>query len=239
MFITLYSGPLIMDYEQLENNVVRLLYNNGSWNRVVSLDIEASLEIFDDPKKTILSISVARRNNSKIEIQNFIIEDETPEEEVKIIKQLGAYCRDIKPLMLIGYGIRGFDLPILLIKTKQLEEYLEPNGYMPEYWALIDTLRRSYILDIINRVKSEIARYTNNRPRRISLDDAINHDRFKHLPFKKTKYIVSDLLSNSNNNKWAAIHKLWKEDRDKFIKYIEGDVHDTLLLAEDLFRIEQ
>lgn len=46
-----------------------------------------------------------------------------------------------------------------------------------------------------------------------------------------TKNIVSDI----KGDKWEVIRTLWKNDRKKFEKYIEGDVHDTLVLVEDVF----
>ena len=71
----------------------------------------------------------------------------------------------------------------------------------------------------------------------ISLEKTIAHKRFEHLQFMRTKNVVSDLITSSGMNKWDAIHSLWKDNRKSFNHYIEGDVHDTLLLAEDLFGI--
>jgi len=102
-----------------------------------------------------------------------------------------------------------------------------------EYWAFRDALTRSYILDIAHPVRFAIANHDNTNPKFVTLEFALTHPRFKHLPFKNSKGIVS----NIGGDKWEKIHDLWKKDRRNFIRYIEGDVHDTLLLAEDIFEI--
>lgn len=228
-----------MNYNDLQKIVIDSLKNNQSWNRAISLDIEADLRTLDDPKKTILSISLARRDGNKIGIEKFILDNETVEDEAKIFNQFGSFCEAVKPLVIMGYGISRFDLPVLLVKMRQLDNmFLQSGRYQPGYWAFRDAITRSYILDIINPVRFEIARFDGSTPKFVSLETAIAHKRFQHLPFKKTKNIVSDLVNDSTENKWNVIYRLWKEGRDSFTRYIEGDVHDTLLLAEEIFGVK-
>src|SRR6185312_10263473 len=138
------------------------------------------------------------------------------------------------PLVFIGYNVIGFDLPVLVLKMRQLNEKSKQYGkYRPNYWAFIEVLGKSYFLDMMDPIKSEIAKFDNASPRFISLENAISHKRFSHIPFMRTKNIVSDITNNSTINKWDAIYNLWKNDKNSFNKYIEGDVHDTLLLAEN------
>ena len=229
-----------MNYEELERLNVNFLKDNQAWNRAVSLDIEADLTTLDDPKKIILSISTARRNEDEIDIQKFVINDETTEEEARIFNEFGSFCQRFRPLIFIGYGIGRFDLPILLIKMRQLDEEFKQSGrYNSGYWAFRDAMVRSYVVDMINPVRFEIAKAENSPPRFVSLEYAITHKRFERLPFRRTKNIVSQMTNNSTMNKWDAIRNLWQNNRESFNQYIEGDVHDTLLLAEELFDVKK
>lgn len=227
------------NYNDLDQLVINFLKTNNEWNRAVSLDIEADLKTLDDPKKIILSISVARRENGKINTQKFVVNEDTVENEASIFREFGSFCEKFRPLVFIGYGIGRFDLPVLLIKMRQLDESFKQSGkYESGYWAFRDAMTRSYFLDMINPVRFEVANFDKTTPRFISLEYAINHKRFERLPFMKTKNLVSNSTNNSTMNKWEVIHNLWKDDRASFDRYIEGDVHDTLLLAEELFNIK-
>ncbi|MDG7051927.1 MAG: hypothetical protein JRN19_05695 [Nitrososphaerota archaeon] len=225
-----------MNYDDLQRAVIDYLRRNDAWNRVVSLDIEASLETPYDPGRAMLSLSVARRGAGGIEVSNFIVKEETEEQEFEdIFSRFGPYCEQNRPLVLLGYGISDFDLPILSVKMRLLDERFRKDGkYLSGYWALRDTLRRAYIIDLIDPVRFEIAKVDRAPPHFLSLEAAIQHERFHGLPFRNAKHVVSDLMKERQLNKWEAIHYLWMNDRERFREYIEGDVYDTLLLAEEL-----
>jgi DNA polymerase elongation subunit (family B) len=227
-----------MNYDDMQRTVVDYLYKNQAWNRAVSLDIEADLDTLGDSKKLILSLSVAVRNGDRIDVKNFILDEETEEGETTVIGQFGTYCQERRPLLVTGFGITDFDLPVLLLKMRQLDvRFKKERAYLPGYWAFRDTLRRAYFLDMVDPVRFEIGRTDNTSPKFVNLETVISHKRFQHLPFRNTKHIVSDLEERLKLNKWEAIHHLWKSrnESDAFKQYIEGDVHDTLLLAEELF----
>lgn len=228
-----------MNYDDLQQLITNFLKNNQAWNRAVSLDIEADLRILDEPKKIILSISTARRDGDKIDIQKFVLNDETVEDEVRIFNEFGSFCERFRPLVFIGYGIGRFDLPVLLVKMRQLDNMFRQDGkYQSGYWAFRDAITRSYVLDMINPVRFEVAKFDGSTPKFISLENTIAHKRFEHLPFLRTKNIVSTMTNTSTDNKWDVIYNLWKNNRNSFNQYVEGDVHDTLLLAEELFSIK-
>lgn len=60
------------------------------------------------------------------------------------------------------------------------------------------------------------------------------------IPLRRNKErIVSSRMNPGGRepkSKYFVIYDLWKNDRKSFEKYVKGDVHDTLLVAEDLFR---
>lgn len=227
----------MVNYGHLQKHTTDFLVANNAWDRAVSVDIEADLKILDDFGKIVLSISTARRVDGKVEIKKFIVEEESLDEEVRIFNEFGSFCAEVKPLVLVGYNIGRFDLPVFLVKTRRLDSlFKDAQGkYKPGYWAFRDATTQSYILDVLNQVKFEIANHDKTTPRFVSLEAAIAHQRFKHLPFKNTKRIVSGV----EGDKWDVIRNLWQNDRKKFEEYIEGDVHDTLLLAEDIFGIKK
>lgn len=224
-----------MNHENLQRVITNFLKENDAWSRAVSLDIEADLRTLDNPSKIILSISTARRVGETIDVQKFVLDKETMEDEGRIFNEFGLFCQTHRPLIFIGYNIMRFDLPILLVKMRKLDETFKKEGrYSPSYWAFRESLGRSYFLDMMDPTRFEIGRFDNSPPKMISLENAISHKRFEQLPFKRTKNVISDLTS-TGMNKWDAVYKLWKENKADFNRYIEGDVHDTLVLAEDLF----
>lgn len=228
-----------MNYDDLQKTVIGSLKDTKTLDRVVSVDIEASLSTFENPQQQVLSISTARRIDGKVDIKKFILESETSDDEARIFNEFGTFCQEVKPLVMLGYGSSRFDLPILMLKIRTLDNQFRKDGrYQPGYWAFREAIGRGYFLDMIDPVRFEIARVDKSSPSMISLEKTIAHKRFGHLPFMRTKNVVSDLITGSGMNKWDAIHGLWKDDRKSFNQYIEGDVHDTLLLAEDLFGIK-
>lgn len=226
-----------MSYTDLSKCIVDWLLKIDQWHRAVSIDVEADLATLEDPEKIILSLSVARRIDNQIDIKKFVLNEETATDEVRIFGELGTEFQQIRPLILIGFGNGWFDQPILALKLRQLDDLFKQDGkYQPGYWALKDTITRSYVLDMMDPVKFEIAKYDNAPWKRHNLEKAIAHPRFKHLTFRNTKNIVSSrLTANPLLTKWEVIHDLWKNDRKSFEQYIEGDVHDTLLLSEEVF----
>ena len=226
-----------MSYIDLSKHVVDWLLKIGQWGRAVSIDIEADLATLDEPSKILLSVSMARRTNERIEIKKFILNEETTTDEVRILGELGTEFQQIKPLVLIGFNISRFDLLVLGLKMRQLDNlFKQQRKYEPWYWALREALGGSYVLDMIDHTRFEIAKHDKTSPKFVQLETAIAHPRFKHLTFKSTKRIVSSRMSaDQGHTKLDVIHDLWKNDRQLFEQYIEGDVHDTLLIAEDLF----
>lgn len=227
-----------MNYDDFQKIVIGSLKENQTLDRMVSVDIEADLGTFEKPQQPILSISTARRVDGKIDIKKFVLENETGEDEARIFNEFGSFCQEVKPLVLLGYGLSGFDLPVMMLKIRILEKQFKKDGkYQPGYWSIRETMGRSYFLDILDPVRFEIGKFDNVSPKFVRLENAISHARFNKIPFMNTKNVVSDLMTTSGMDKWNAIHSLWENDRSDFNKYIEGDVHDTLLLAENLFGI--
>lgn len=230
-----------MNHIDLSRCVVDWLLKNDQWNRAVSIDIEGDLATLDDPTKLLLSLSIARRTNGGIKIKNFVLNEETNADEVRTFRELGTEFQQIEPLILIGFNIRRFDLLIFGLKLRRLDNmFKQGRNYEPWYWALRDAFGGSCILDMIDPIRFEVAKHDKTRPKFVQLETAIAHPRFRRLTFRNTKNIVSSRMkADPSLTKWDVIHDLWKNDRKLFEQYIEGDVHDTLLIAEDIFCSKQ
>jgi hypothetical protein len=80
---------------------------------------------------------------------------------------------------------------------------------MSWFWAFRETIRRSYFLDMADPVRFEIGRFENSSRSFVRMEKALGHKRFEHLPFKNTKYIVSNLVKESNlKDEWEAVRYL-------------------------------
>lgn len=193
------------------------------WGRMISLDLETKVldrrEMLTN--EMILSVNIARRTSGElthagIEVETIILSREDEESEKELLENLNEKLGEIKPLGVVGYAMRGYDIPLLLIKKQRYyQKYVSP------LWKLIDTLESAVHVDLQSPLKRIGCR---------KLEDAIYSPIFGNLPLKKTK----SLFPSAGEDKAKAIYEAWKTDREKFKKYAEGDAHDTLLIAEKM-----
>jgi len=216
-----------MLYEELQVKLLKLLQSWKAWDRVVAFDIETSTRgrgFFSGER--VLSVSLARRSSGKlkkdegIELKTLFLEEETDEAEIKLLKCLNEVLEEIKPLCLIGYGIRQYDIPLLVIKKQQYgERYKQLYGQLP--WKLIDALESALHIDLYH-----IFKYKGYK----KFDQALSSEEFRRLPLRRTK----EGLPSDKVEKGERIYRLWKENKEKLKEYAEGEVHDILLIAEKL-----
>lgn len=206
-----------MRYEEFQLRLMRML--KPFWSRVISLDIETHVlnEQFLTNER-ILSISFARRISGNlmdakgIEVKTIFLNGENDESEKRLLEIFNNELGKIKPLGVLGYGLRQYDIPLLIIKKQHYGLLL---------WKLIDMTESVVHIDLYHLLKYK--RYR-------KLDEAIDSPEFMGLPLKRTKHIVP----KDRKEKGREIYRLWMEDRDKFGMYCEGDVYDVLLIAEKL-----
>ncbi len=147
-----------MFYEELQLKLLKLLRNNG--HKVISLDLETKLM---DPNEfltnePILSISFARRRSGKpmtgdaIEVKTLFLESEEDGSEKKLLEEFDRELETIKPLGVVGYGIRNYDITLLSIKKTRYKLQQPP-------WKLIDMLESAVHIDIYHVLKYK--RYKN------------------------------------------------------------------------------
>jgi len=207
-----------MFYEDLQIKLLKLLQDN--WNRVISFDLETCVL---DPShflrdERVLSISLARRvsgeftEGKEIMTKTLFLEKEDDESEKDLLEQLDEELSKIKPLGVIGYGLRQYDLPLLIMKKQRYKLLL---------WKLIDMTESAIHVDLYHVLKYK--RYK-------KLDQVLSSPEFAHLPLSRTKGTVT----SDRSEKGKEIYRLWKQDRAGLKRYAEGDAHDLLLIAESI-----
>ncbi|MFH0817161.1 MAG: hypothetical protein V1909_00840 [Candidatus Micrarchaeota archaeon] len=230
-----YEGGL--DYNKFTKSIMEIIKQHNAGFRVVSFDLETKIMDKKDflTGERLLGIGMARRYNGEVESKILKLKDESDEAEVELLNEAAAFMTIAKPLVLLGYNISGYDYPLMNLKLKWYDEYHENKGnarYPKEYWSLKDALTRAYILDIMHPLRFELANLEQTTPKYRSLDKVVNHQRFANLPLKRLKHLAQ---GDTAEDKGKRIYGMWKARDPNFERYLEGDVHDTLLLAEELY----
>lgn len=211
-----------MRVEELNIGILKLLKDD--WGRVIALDMETHVQGPDKflTDERILSVSYARRVSGKfmegkgISVRTIFLDDESDESEKELLIELDKELSYIKPLVVIGYGIRQYDIPLLVIKK---ERYGKRHNLI--LWRLVDTTESAAVVDLYHLLKYK--RYK-------KLEDVLTSQEFSRLPLRRTKQLVS----RDREEKSKEIYVLWKEDKDTLREYAEGEVHDYLIIAEYL-----
>ena len=207
-----------MYYEEMQ---IKILKSMGPyWSRVISFDLETHVP---DPSKfltneRLLSISFSRRVSGTmmqatgIETKILFLEKEDDESEVNLLRQLDYELSLIRPLCVLGYGLRQYDIPLLCIKKQHYRLLL---------WKIIDLCESAVHIDLYHILKYK--RYK-------KFEDVLSSHEFSNLPLKRIKALVP----KDREKKGKTIYRLWRDDREKLRRYAEGDVHDILLISEKL-----
>ncbi len=232
-----------LDYNSFTESVVDVVKQANAWHRAVSIDLETKIEKKEDflTGERLLGIGLARRTGSSVETRTFSLKDESDEAEIELLYEAARWLAPVRPLILLGYNIAGYDYPLLNLKLKWHDDLLRaqmPEGEKPkfprEYWALKDALTRAYVLDMMHPLRYAIAEHDNSTPKYKSLSDVVAHARFEKVALMRRKQLAA---GTSTENKGKVIYNMWKSRDPNFARYLEGDVHDVLLLAEALFGV--
>ncbi|MEM0350058.1 MAG: ribonuclease H-like domain-containing protein [Candidatus Caldarchaeum sp.] len=202
-------------YEELNLKLLELL--SDCWDRVISLDFETYVvenRFLNDEK--ILSVSFARRVSGKtmqaegIEVKSNVLNKEDKDSEKQMLDWLDEELGKINPLGVVGYMLRAYDIPLLIMKKERNKVEGSP------YWKIIDLTENAVHVDLYHLLRD---RGYNN------LYDAIS-SLSQNLPLKK----VEDYLSQNREMKGKAVKELWEKGALK--EYNEGHAYNMLLIAE-------
>lgn len=257
----LQEGIQSLDYGTFTEAIIETIKSSHAWHRVVSIDLETKIEKKADflTGERLLGIGLARRVGKEVETRTFRLKDESDGAEIELLYEAARYLSPVRPLVLLGYNIAGYDYPLLSLKLKWHDDLLragapdsrfaaqdgahsgprpESGGTRPnfprEYWGLKDALTRAYILDMMHPLRYALAEHDNTTAKYKSLSDVVSHARFASVALMRRKQLAQ---GNSTEHKGQLIYRMWKENNPDFERYLEGDVHDVLLLAEALYGI--
>ena len=273
-----------LDYGTFTEAIIETVKQNHAWHRVVSIDLETKIEKKTDflTGERLLGIGLSRRAGSEVETRTLRLKDESDDAEIELLYEAARYLAPIKPLVLLGYNIAGYDYPLLNMKLKWHDDMLRarmPEGqkavFPREYWGLKDALTRAYVLDMMHPLRYAIAEHDKTTAKYKSLADVVDHARFADVALMRRKQLAtgggktpdgspsqpgsSKAQPDSGNpalpeggiapalqaahaksateNKGKVIYEMWRTHDPNFERYLEGDVHDVLLLAEALYGI--
>lgn len=196
--------------------------------RIVAIDLETRIETRSDflTDEIILGVSLARRLSSgDTERRSLILKEETNESEYELLREFSDIMKEWNPLVVVGYGCRDYDLPLLAIKKQRLKLKEKP------VWGISNILNGSVHIEL-----SDLSRYLFTKkygePRKYrSMAYVMKHKHFQDLPFIDTK----SEFELSFETKGKQIYECWKTKDPKFVNYLEAEAHDQLLIAERIF----
>jgi DNA polymerase elongation subunit (family B) len=222
---------LRLKLEEWNLKILRLLKNDWKDGKVIALDMETSAM---DPNnfltdELILAVSFAWRSSGEpmeekgISVKTIILDAENEESEKELLIKLNEELKKFTvvgyPLAVVGYNIRQYDMPLLVFKK---EKYQKRYNLSPqEIGKIIDVTELAAIIDLYHILK--YMRYKN-------LEGVLSAQEFKHLQIGRTRHLVP----TNREEKGKEIYRLWKENKETLKEYLEGEVHDFLLIAEYL-----
>jgi DNA polymerase elongation subunit (family B) len=239
----------IFGYGELAQSTVDAICNAGAWHRAVSIDLETKIEKKGDflSGERLLGIGFARRAGGEVETKTLRLKDDTDEAEVALLEEAARYLHTVKPLLLLGYNISGYDYPLLALKVKWYDDRGRAackEGEKPvfprEYWALKDALTRAFVLDMMHSLRYDMAKHDGSTAKYRSLAYSVAHPMYAHVPLMRRKGLAdaeAQAGTDKQMDKGKKIYEMWKSRDAAFESYLEGDVHDVLLLAEEIYGV--
>ncbi len=213
-----------MSYSTVAQLVVNYARTAGN-GRICSLDLETRVlgrDLFLTGER-ILAASLAWREEGSVRTRVCVLEQETEAAEWKLLDELDGLLLSLRPLVLVGYYITCYDVPLLSIKMRKTPK---------PFWGIQDTISRAFVLDLKDPVRFDLAEHDGCSPRARTFDSVILHPRFGQLPLIRAKGLAE---GRDRQERGEAIYNLWKNDQEHFRLYSQGDSHDALLIFEELF----
>jgi DNA polymerase elongation subunit (family B) len=212
-----------LNYGDLENKVVEWVNETGSLDRVLCIDLETKVLVGKFlTNERVLAISLAYTLGHKIESRVIVLKEDDDESEVVLLEEFDRFLLGTRPLVLIGFNLTGYDVPLLNMKLQKYKQH--------KMWGINDAVGRCYILDMKHPIRFELAKFSGS-PKFVSLKDVVNHKRFASLPLMRSKNVLISA------NKGEEIFELWEKNGDVFKNYAEGDARDVFLIFLNLFEL--
>lgn len=213
-----------MSYASLARTVVDYA-RAGEASRVIAIDLETKVMTKDQflTNERILGISIAWKLGENVRTEVLVLNEENDDSEWKLLGELDQLLLQLRPLVVVGYYLTHYDMPLLSIKMRKTSR---------PYWGIEDTMSRAFVLDLKDPVRFEVATFDGCAPKALSLDVVVKHPRFARIPLMRARGLC---VGTAGAGKGAIIYDLWRKKREEFVQYSCGDAHDTLLIFEELF----
>jgi hypothetical protein len=218
-----------MNYYDLSRWAVERVVSSGNRDRIVSLDLETRVVNGRFlSSELVLAASLSRRlDDGTIDSRVITLADENIESEGTLFRTLDKELRAVRPLVVVGFNVGSYDLPLLTTKLVDSR-----SRYGEIFWGVRDCCSRTLVVDLIDPVRFELAKFDGSTPKFVSLEQAVDHPRFDKLPLSRKKFLAGQ---GNTVDKGTRICEMWKTRRSEFEEYALGDSHDVLLIFEDLY----
>lgn len=209
-----------------EQNSLRFLehvFSSLNEPRILSIDLETLIDSPDDflNGERIIAVSLSY-GHFPFSTEVYIAKDDTEYSEKEILKRLDRFLGEYRPNVIIGYNHTGYDIPLIQSKTRTYP-------YADQLWNFKYYCGTAIVTDMMYVIAEDLESVEDFRIRK--LRDVVSHPRYADLNLRRTKEIV-----NINGmNVGQAIRHLWKNERDKFLEYCQGDTEDVLSIFYHIF----
>jgi DNA polymerase elongation subunit (family B) len=216
-------NSLRLNYGDLEKQVVEWIDETGNLDRILCIDLET--KVLDGEFVTgerILAVSLGYMHGDSIESRVIVLRKDDDSSELELLREFDKFLLEVRPLVLIGFNLTGYDIPLLNMKLRKYSD--------DKLWGIADALGRCYVLDMKHPIRFELAKFSGS-PKFVSLRDVVNHQRFASLPLMRSKNVLT------STNKGQEIFELWRKNGSTFKNYAEGDTRDVLLIFLNIFKL--
>ena len=194
----------------------------GTCNKILAFDLETLVKNNSFlANERIITVSVT---TSDMKTTLMIADNDSEEEEYRILTQFNNLIAEYKPEVIIGFNHAAYDIPLIYTKLVKL-------SYSKQLWDLKFFFATSFIVDLMYVCAMDLFTWTGEYKIR-GLKKLLEHERYSKLPLDNKKSIVEI----DGMNKAEAIENLWKTDRNKFKQYCEGDTRDVVTLYNYIFK---
>ena len=211
--------------QQYYEEIVRDFLNRNGIEKVLSIDLETLIRNQNDflTDERIIAISLSYFNKG-LETELLIANNDSQEEEDRILSQLDSFIASVKPGIIIGYNHAGYDIPLLRLKMRR-------RNYTRQLWSLKYYLAVSYCLDMMPVISDFLGNIDGDYKYR-KLSEVVINQIFSHLNLDRKK----DLVIRDDKNIGEVIEELWRTNSTDFVEYCRGDTRDLLAIFQDIFR---
>ncbi len=211
---------------QYYSKIVKQFVNEAGIGSLLSIDLETLIRNTSEflTGERIIAVSLSYYD-PELKTELYIAQDDSEQEEDRILSQLDSFIASFRPGIIIGYNHSGYDIPLLRLKMRQ-------RAYEKQLWNLKYYLSVSYCLDMMPVVSDFLGSIDGDYKYR-KLSDVVANGVFSHLDLDRKK----DLVIKEGKNVGEVIEELWRSGSTDFEEYCRGDTRDLLSIFRDIFKV--